>query len=112
MMEAMAWTSLCQLDELKEGAGKYVEVGGFQLAVFLDAGRPYVIDNRCPHAGGSLSRGNVQEGRAVCPWHQWAFSLATGELRHRPLVKIRTYPTRLLERSNEPTLVQADLPIY
>ena len=32
----MAWTSLCDLDELNEGAGKYVEIGGFQLAVFLD----------------------------------------------------------------------------
>ncbi|MGE5608441.1 MAG: Rieske (2Fe-2S) protein [Bacillota bacterium] len=108
----MAWVSLCQLDGLKEGLGKYVEVDGFQLAVFLDHGQPYVIDNYCPHAGGSLSGGDVQAGHAVCPWHQWSFSLQTGQLRNRPLVKIRTYTTRLLEREGKPTLLQADLPTY
>ena len=30
----MSWTSLCELNELKPGEGKYVEIDGFQLAVF------------------------------------------------------------------------------
>ena len=51
----MGWTSLCDLDELEEGKGKYVEIGGFQLAVFLDKGAVRVIDNNCPHAGGNLA---------------------------------------------------------
>ena len=108
----MSWASLCELDELTEGRGKYVEIEGFQLAVFLNRGEVFVIDNRCPHAGGSLSGGDVRDGYAICPWHQWSFQLSSGELKGRPLVKIRTYRTRLLERAGRPTLVQAELPTY
>jgi nitrite reductase/ring-hydroxylating ferredoxin subunit len=108
----MPWASLCRLDELVEGKGKYVDIGGFQLAVFLDQGKPYVMDNRCPHAGGSLSGGEVQDGCAVCPWHQWAMNLETGALKWRPLVKVGVYKVRLLEREGKPPLVQAELPMY
>src|SRR5687767_13223763 len=65
----MSWTSLCELGELEEGQGKYVEIGGFQLAVFKQGEQVYVIDNYCPHAGGNLAGGFVEDGCAVCPWH-------------------------------------------
>ncbi len=106
----MAWTSLCDLDELEEGKGKYVEIGGFQLAVFLDQGSVYVIDNTCPHAGGNLAGGYVDDGCAVCPWHYWAFRLESGELKDAPGVKIATYPVRTIEHQGR-QLVQADLPM-
>jgi nitrite reductase/ring-hydroxylating ferredoxin subunit len=108
----MAWTSLCELRELSEGCGKYVEIGGFQLAVFLDAGRVHVMDNYCPHAGGNMAGGIVREGCAVCPWHDWAFRLDNGELRDSPGVSIMVYKTRLFQTADGRTLVQTDLPIY
>jgi nitrite reductase (NADH) small subunit len=108
----MAWASLCEIDELQEGRGKYVEIDGFQLAVFLWEGQVYVIDNYCPHAGGNLAGGFVKDGCAVCPWHFWAFRLDTGQLRDSSAVMVSTYKTRLLERSEKPVLVQADLPMY
>ena len=109
----MAWTSLCELGELEEGRGKYVEIGGFQLAVFLRAGGVVnVIDNYCPHAGGNLAGGYVEDGCAVCPWHHWAFHLENGQLRGAPGVAITTYKSRTLTPSHgRPPLVQADLPI-
>jgi nitrite reductase (NADH) small subunit/3-phenylpropionate/trans-cinnamate dioxygenase ferredoxin subunit len=107
----MAWTSLCELDELQEGKGKYVEIGGFQLAVFLNSGNIYVIDNHCPHAGGNLAGGYVEDGCAVCPWHYWAFRLENGQLRDSPGVTVRTYKTRLFNHAGT-KLVQADLPMY
>jgi nitrite reductase (NADH) small subunit/3-phenylpropionate/trans-cinnamate dioxygenase ferredoxin subunit len=107
----MAWTSLCSLDELTEGNGKYVEVDGYKLAVFLHEGRPHVMDNYCPHAGGSMAGGYIEDGCAVCPWHNWPFRLGTGELKGSPAVTIDVYPTRLLERDGESPIVQADLPV-
>src|SRR3954467_1351425 len=103
----MAWTSLCALDELTEGAGKYVEVDGHRLAVFLHAGRPHVMDNYCPHAGGSMAGGYVEDGWAVCPWHNWPFRLDNGDLKGSPAVKIDVYPTRV---NGEANLVESDLP--
>src|SRR6186997_1020684 len=97
----MGWVSLCDLSELSEGKGKYVEIDGFELAVFLNEGKVSVIDNYCPHAGGNLAGGYVEDGCAVCPWHYWAFRLENGELRDVPGVKISTYPTRLREHEGK-----------
>jgi nitrite reductase/ring-hydroxylating ferredoxin subunit len=109
----MPWTSLCDLSELTENAGKHVDISGFQLAVFLHHGQPYVMDNTCPHAGAPMAAGWVDENAcAICPRHGWAFRLTDGELAGTPGFHIRTYPTRLLERGGHPPLVQADLPIY
>ena len=107
----MSWTSLCELSELQEDQGKYVEIGGFELAVFLHDGNVSVMDNTCPHAGGNLGGGHVEDGCAVCPWHHWAFRLDNGQLRDSPGVTITTYKTRILEYEGK-QLVQAELPIY
>jgi len=108
----MAWTSLCELEELEEGRGTYVEIGGFQLAVFLVAGQVYVLDDVCPHAGGSLAGGHVENGCAVCPVHHWPFRLDNGQFPGSPGLAVRVYPTRLMQRDGMGTLVQAELPMY
>jgi nitrite reductase/ring-hydroxylating ferredoxin subunit len=112
----MAWVSLCDLADLTPDQGKYVEIDGFQLAVFLHAGTVYAMDNECPHAGGAMAGGYVDENAcAVCPWHGWAFKLETGELHDEGAygggVMIRTYPTRILKLQGRGELVQADLPM-
>jgi nitrite reductase (NADH) small subunit len=101
----MPWHALCSIEDLKEGAGKYVEAAGLQLAVFLHDGHPRVIDNYCPHAGGNLAAGVIEDGCAVCPWHDWAFQLDSGYLKHSTVVRVETYPTRL-----NGSTVEADLP--
>ncbi len=109
----MAWTSLCELSELEEGLGKFVEIDGFKLAVFLTRGEVFVIDDTCPHAGASLSGGHLEAGCAVCPWHGWAFQLNNGQLRDAPGVTIDTYKVRIFEPSGgRPKLVQVDLKIH
>lgn len=108
----MAWVSLCEMGELQENAGKQVDTDGFHLAVFLSEGKVYVMDNYCPHAGGNMSGGWVENGCAVCPWHAWSFGLESGELAGSSGVKIRTYRVRVLDREGGVRLIQADLPIY
>jgi len=108
----MAWTSLCATSEVAEKTGKYVEIGGFHLAVFRQGDTFYAMDNTCPHAGGSLAAGHVHDGCAICPWHNWAFRLDNGQLRDLPRIAVTTYATKVLVRLGEPDLVQADLPMY
>lgn len=111
----MAYTTLCDLSELTPGEGHYVEVGVFKLAVYLDADRPgevFALDDECPHARGSLGRGWVDRGCAVCPLHAWAFDLKSGSMRASPGVKVRTYPTRLKDVGEGRVVVQAELPGY
>ena len=46
-----------------------------QERVVVEAGGTrYALDRYCPHQGGDLSRGWVEEGRYLtCPRHQWQF---------------------------------------
>ncbi len=107
----MAWVSLCDMDELTDGLGRYVEIDGFHLAVFLHEGAVYAMDNHCPHAGGNMAGGHIKEGCAVCPWHGWAFRLADGQLKEYEGVTIPIYRTRLFAREGRCPLVQANLPM-
>jgi nitrite reductase (NADH) small subunit len=109
----MAWTSLCEVGEVPAGGGKYVEIDGYRLAVFLHQGKPYVMDDYCPHAGGPMSAGwvDAEDACAVCPFHGWAFKLDSGALLNQPLLKIAVYPARLYPRAGQADLIQADLPM-
>jgi nitrite reductase (NADH) small subunit/3-phenylpropionate/trans-cinnamate dioxygenase ferredoxin subunit len=106
----MPWVTLCRVDELIEGRGKYVEIASHQLAVFLHEGRPYAMDNYCPHAGGNLAGGTIEDGCAVCPWHQWAFRLDNGQLRDSPSVGVEMYRVRVVDRAGSRCVVEVDLP--
>ncbi len=72
------WTYLCRLDEVAEGRGLTVEAAGARLAVLRDGGSVAVLFDRCPHAGGSLGSGRVEDGEVVCPSHRWRFRLRDG----------------------------------
>jgi len=36
------------------------------------------IDNRCPHQGGPLGDGQIEEGCLICPWHGYEYDPHTG----------------------------------
>lgn len=72
------WITLCRVDDVPDGRGLVVEVAGARLAVIRSGVAVAVIFDRCPHAGGSLASGWVEEGRIVCPLHRWRFRLRDG----------------------------------
>lgn len=72
------WVYLCRVDEVPEGRGKTVEAAGARVAVLRDGDGVTVIPDRCPHAGGSLGSGWIEEGEVVCPLHRWRFRLRDG----------------------------------
>ncbi len=37
------------------------------------------LDNRCPHQGGPLGEGSIENGCLRCPWHGWEFDPITGK---------------------------------
>ena len=94
----MPETEVCRLDELVDGRGMPVRVGGRYLAVFLVDGEVHVLDNECAHVGSPLDSGPVGDGRLVCPWHGWTYELATGELvtSFGNLPGVRRYEARVV----------------
>ncbi|MBA3261980.1 MAG: MBL fold metallo-hydrolase [Thermoleophilaceae bacterium] len=60
-----------------------IEANQERIVVEADGTR-YALNRYCPHQGGDLSRGWVEEGRYLtCPRHQWQFDLENdGEARN------------------------------
>lgn len=89
---------LIGLDQLPLNEGVRVEAGGKELAVFRlsDPEGVYVIDNACPHAGGSLSAGDILNGHVVrCPWHAWKFRLCDGQSADGTPARVNSYPVEI-----------------
>jgi thiamine pyrophosphate-dependent acetolactate synthase large subunit-like protein/nitrite reductase/ring-hydroxylating ferredoxin subunit len=64
--------------ELPEGRVKTVTAGHASLALTHFEGSFCALDNRCPHQGGPLGEGSIEQGWLRCPWHGWEFHPCTG----------------------------------
>jgi nitrite reductase/ring-hydroxylating ferredoxin subunit len=72
------WVPVCRVDEVVEGQGRALDAAGARLAVFRLGGDLVALSGRCPHSGGSLGHGWIEEGEVVCPLHHWRFRLSDG----------------------------------
>lgn len=78
--------------DLKEGEATRLEpVPGWQWALVRHQGQPVVLSDRCPHAGGSLGRGWVEDGELVCPLHRWRFRLHDGRCPDIPGERVERF---------------------
>ena len=70
---------VASLDELDQGDSSVVDVDGEQIALFRLEDGYYALSNVCPHQGGPLGQGRVEDDCVYCPWHGWQFDVETGE---------------------------------
>lgn len=91
----MAEIRVADTEAVPEGKGIVVNVEGKQLAIFRYQGEFFALDETCPHRGGPLHEGPIQEGVVACPWHLWQFNLKTGLSPVNPLSKVQVYKTRV-----------------
>ena len=52
-----------------EGGVREVQAGKLTLCVAKLNGKIFALDNECPHDGGPLGEGELEDGKVVCPWH-------------------------------------------
>ena len=76
-------------DELQEGAGKALTVNGTEVAVFRCSNQLYALENRCPHAAGSLADGTVDGDEVICPLHGYRFNIRTGACSTDPALRAK-----------------------
>lgn len=72
------WHRVADLDELPEGRVKTVTVGHTPLCLTHHEGEFGALDNRCPHQGGPLGEGSIENGWLRCPWHGYDYHPTTG----------------------------------
>ena len=76
-----------------------VTVGSRDYALFNVAGEFYCIDSECPHHGGPLGEGELEEDVVMCPWHAWQINVKTGALLYSSTFCVGTHKTKVEEDS-------------
>src|SRR5687767_5556805 len=87
--------TVCKVNDIPQGEGRTVQVGGKLIALFNDNGDYRAIDDTCPHMGASLSGGYLENGIVTCPWHAWRYRLSDGAWADNPKLKIGCYAVRV-----------------
>jgi nitrite reductase/ring-hydroxylating ferredoxin subunit len=96
-------------DAVKPGRAAPVQIGDRWFVVCNDRGQFYAGDNLCPHAGGSLGKGDVHDGCIVCPVHHWPWDLKTGlSDPNMPFMRMKRYHCEVRE---EKVYVNVSAPI-
>ena len=88
------WVRAATVDDIGEGGAKLFTYLDKRIALFRTAHGVFASDNRCPHQGYALVRGDVKDGVLTCAWHNWKFELGTGVCRYGG-ENIRTYPVEI-----------------
>ena len=99
------------LADLERDGRVVARVEGREVGVVAVGGELRGVRNRCPHHGGPLCRGTVEQrltgrpgrydvtGELVlrCPWHGWEFDPATGTCLDDPALRVAVYPAKTVD---------------
>ncbi|MBK9125251.1 MAG: Rieske 2Fe-2S domain-containing protein [Chloroflexi bacterium] len=73
------WFKVAERDDLAEGHVRTVTAGHQPVCLTHYQGEFHAIDNHCPHQGGPLGEGFIDErGYVICPWHGYEYSAVDG----------------------------------
>jgi pyruvate oxidase len=80
---ALEWVRVAGVGDLPEGRVKTVTPRSKSICLSHFQGQWAAMDNRCPHQGGPLGEGSIEQGVdgqcwIRCPWHGWDFDPLTG----------------------------------
>ena len=66
--------------ELAEGRVMTVPAGHKTVCLSHVEGKICALDNKCPHQGGPLGEGSIENGLLRCPWHGWDYDPCSGKV--------------------------------
>ena len=75
----LAWHRVLATEELPEGRVTTVSAGAKSVALVHYDGQFSALDNHCPHQGGPLGEGSIENGLLRCPWHGFDYCPLTGQ---------------------------------
>ncbi len=75
----LEWHRVLAPDDLPEGRVTTVSAGLKSVALVHHDGTYAALDNHCPHQGGPLGEGSIENGLLRCPWHGFDYDPLTGQ---------------------------------
>ncbi|MGH3508458.1 MAG: thiamine pyrophosphate-binding protein [Nocardioidaceae bacterium] len=77
-MSSNGWHRVDPVDLPDEGRVRSVVVDGRSVAMTRCGGTIGALENRCPHQGGPVGEGSIENGLLRCPWHGYDYEPLTG----------------------------------
>ena len=74
----IVWHKAAALDDLDDGRVRTVTIDRRSIALSRVGERYGALDNHCPHQGGPLGEGSIENGWLRCPWHGYDYDPITG----------------------------------
>ncbi len=96
-MSKLNWYKVASTNDLEEGRVKTVTAGNKTIALSHFKGKYCAIDNHCPHQGGPLGEGSIEEGWLRCPWHGYEYHPCSGKPPKGLDDKVPTYNIEVRE---------------
>lgn len=93
----LQWHKVLTDGELPEGRVKTVTAGHKSLAMTHFKGKFSALDNACPHQGGPLGEGSIENDWLRCPWHGWDFCPHSGDSPGGHDDGVNSYPVETRE---------------
>ena len=85
-----------QASDVAPGSATAVDVDGRRIALFNVQGTFYAIEDTCPHRGGPLSEGELEDATVTCPWHGATFDVRTGAVTGSPAkIDVQSFRVRV-----------------
>lgn len=79
MATKMKWHKVLEnTEDLPEGRVMSANAEHQVVCLTHFEGKFSALDNRCPHQGGPLGEGSIENGLLRCPWHGWDYHPCTG----------------------------------
>ena len=97
MAQKMQWHRVGDLDPLEENTVTSVTAGVKALCLAKYGGKYYALDNHCPHQGGPLGEGLIENGYVRCPWHGYEYAPQDGAPPGGYDDRVETYPLEARE---------------
>lgn len=89
------WSHAADLADLPDGATRCREVDGHSVLLSRFGDRVTCFENACAHMGMALDGGEMANGFVTCPYHQFRYSLESGECLTAPEVQLQPHGVRI-----------------
>lgn len=84
---------VAKFSELEENTPMTINVSEQLRVVLVKKGnRVFALNDACPHMGGPMGEGEVEDNEIVCPWHLYRFNIEDGKCLDGGCENLSTYP--------------------
>lgn len=90
-----AWVRIADVENIptRENEVREISAGHKKVCLARRDGKLYAFAHKCPHAGGYLSEGHIDNfGNIVCPVHRYKYNIKNGYNSSGEGYYLSTYP--------------------